>query len=131
MIAYLRSDGGGGNIAPECLQAKTADDAFTGAKAAGDIDAMTATLIYRALERNTGAVGQRSDACTSFTPTKCVASFSRGLGDTIWLNYCCALHSPEVAALKQHQDRAGDGAAAENKEITLELARQIASIGGG
>lgn len=42
---------------PECLQQNTADLAFTNAKAAGNVTLMTAALIYRALERNTGAVG--------------------------------------------------------------------------
>ena len=47
------------------MQQATADQAFTNAKAAGDIDGMTAALVYRALERNTGSVGQTSDQCTS------------------------------------------------------------------
>lgn len=68
---------------------------------------MVNALIFRALERNTLGVGLRSEACTGF-------------------NFA----NPEVAAVQQHQDAAADGAAAENKEITLELARQIASIGG-
>lgn len=42
---------------PDCLQQNTADLAFTNAKAAGNVTLMTAALIYRALERNTGAVG--------------------------------------------------------------------------
>ena len=38
--------------------------------------------------------------------------------------------SPEIAAITQHQDPASEGAAATNKAITLELAKQIASVGG-
>lgn len=68
---------------------------------------MTAALIYRALERNTGAVGQASVLCTSIKAV-----------------------NPEIAALTQHQDPASSGAAATNKAITLELAKQIASVGG-
>jgi hypothetical protein len=68
---------------------------------------MTAALIYRALERNTKGVGQTSNPCTTIKPT-----------------------NPEIAALKQHQDPASQGAAEGNKATTLELARQIAAIGG-
>ncbi|KAF7796264.1 hypothetical protein EIP86_007438 [Pleurotus ostreatoroseus] len=90
----------------DCLQQATADQAFTNAKAAGDIEGMTNALIFRALERNTGAVGQASVLCTE-TPV-----------------------NPEIAALSQHQDPASTNAAATNKAIALELAKQIASIGG-
>lgn len=45
------------------MQQATADQAFTNAKAARDIVGMTAALVYRALERNTGAVGQASVPC--------------------------------------------------------------------
>lgn len=68
---------------------------------------MTAALVYRTLERNTGSVGTASAQCTS---VKAV--------------------NPEIAALQQHQDPASPGAAAINKKIALELATQIASIGG-
>lgn len=91
----------------ECLQTSTADQAFTNAKAAADVPGMTAALIYRALERNTGKVGLQSNACTSVVPV-----------------------NAEIAALSQHQDPASAGAAATNKAITLALAQQIASIGG-
>lgn len=64
-------------------------------------------MVYRTLERNTGAVGKASVLCTS---VKAV--------------------NPEIAALQQHQDPASPGAAATNKQIALELAKQIASIGG-
>ncbi|KAF2260768.1 hypothetical protein CC78DRAFT_536160 [Lojkania enalia] len=99
---------GAGNIADaDCLQQATADQAFTNAKEIGDIDLMTNALIFRALERNTGEVGLVSVPCESIQAV-----------------------NPEIAALQQHQDPASDGAAELNKEITLELARQIASIGG-
>ncbi|KAF2495537.1 hypothetical protein BU16DRAFT_461264 [Lophium mytilinum] len=91
----------------DCLQQATADQAFTNAKAAGDVQGMTDALIYRGLERNTGSVGLASVLCTS---VKAV--------------------NPEIAAISQHQDPASTGAAATNKAITLEIAKQIASIGG-
>jgi hypothetical protein len=68
---------------------------------------MTGALIYRALERNTGKVGLASVLCTAIKAK-----------------------NPEIAAISQHQDPASSGAAATNKAITLELAKQIASIGG-
>lgn len=67
---------------------------------------MTNALIFRAIERNTGKVGLASATCTQ-TAT-----------------------NPEIAALSQHQDPASTNAAATNKAITLELAKQIAAIGG-
>ncbi|PVF95212.1 hypothetical protein CPB86DRAFT_602224 [Serendipita vermifera] len=108
LLGNAAASTGKGNIEdPDCLQTATADQAFTNAKAAGDVAGMTAALQYRALERNTGAVGQASVLCTSFTPV-----------------------NPEIAALSQHQDPASDNAAAVNKAIVLELAKQIFSIGG-
>lgn len=68
---------------------------------------MTNALIFRALERNTGQVGLASVACESIQAV-----------------------NPEIAALQQHQDPAGEGAQDLNKEIAAELARQIASVGG-
>ncbi|CBY02317.1 hypothetical protein IAQ61_006902 [Plenodomus lingam] len=94
-------------ISTDCLQQATADQAFTNAKAAGDVDGMTNALIYRALERNTGSVGLASVPCTSIEAV-----------------------NPEIAALQQHQDPASDGAKELNKEIASELARQISAIGG-
>ena len=47
---------------------RSSDQAFTNAKAANDIAGMTAALVFRAIERNSGAVGATSEACTSFTP---------------------------------------------------------------
>lgn len=63
-----------------CLHQATADQAFTNAKAAGDVDGMTNALIYAALERNTGKVGLASVLCTAIKAT-----------------------NPEIAAISQHQ----------------------------
>ncbi|KAI1793302.1 hypothetical protein LXA43DRAFT_885996 [Ganoderma leucocontextum] len=90
----------------DCLQQAVADQAFTNAKAAGDTAGMVNALLFRALERNTGQVGLASVLCNE-TAT-----------------------NPEVAAIQQHQDAASSGAAATNKAIVLELAKQIATIGG-
>jgi hypothetical protein len=92
---------------PECLQQNLADLAFTNAKAAGNVTLMTGALIYRALERNTAAVGLQSNACTSTTAA-----------------------NSEIAAISQHQDPASTNASAINKAVVLTLAQQIASIGG-
>ncbi|CAE6429545.1 unnamed protein product [Rhizoctonia solani] len=108
LLGNAAAAAGAGKITDlDCLQTATADRAFTNAKTAGDIAGMTAALQYRALERNTGKVGLESVQCTSFKPV-----------------------NPEVAAITQHQDPAASGAAAKNKAIVLELAKQIASIGG-
>jgi len=90
-----------------CLQQATADQAFSNAKAAGDVQGQVDALIYRALERNSGQVGLVTDACTSIQAV-----------------------NPEIAAIQQHQDPASENAAAVNKAITLELAKQIQKVGG-
>ncbi|RKF74747.1 hypothetical protein GcM1_238138 [Golovinomyces cichoracearum] len=98
---------GAGNIKdPACLQQSVADQAFTNAKKTNDIDAMTNAVLFRALERNSGAVGKESGACT--TKAK----------------------NPEIAAVSQHQDPASPDAAEKNKKVVLEAAKQIASFGG-
>lgn len=89
----------------DCLQQRVADQAFTNAKAANDVEGMTNALIFRALERNTGSVGLASVLCNE------------------------TAKNPEIAALQQHQDPASNRAAALNKQITLDLAAQLASIG--
>ncbi|KAI0050427.1 hypothetical protein FA95DRAFT_1487348 [Auriscalpium vulgare] len=91
----------------ECLQQATADQAFTNAKAKGDVQGQVDALTYRALERNTAKIGQASNLCTSIKAV-----------------------NPEIAAIQQHQDPASAGAAAHNKAVTLELAKQIAAVGG-
>ncbi|KAL6245614.1 hypothetical protein RBB50_007613 [Rhinocladiella similis] len=88
-----------------CLQQETADTAFTNAKAAGDLAGMAAALVYRAVERNTGKVGQTSAICTQTAA------------------------NPEIAAVTQHQDPASAGAADTNKGIAIALAQQLAGIG--
>jgi len=92
---------------PDCLQQAIADQAFTNSKAAGDVQSQVDALIFRALERNSGSVGAVSNQCTSIQAV-----------------------NPEIAAIQQHQDPASDNAAAVNKAIVLELAKQIASVGG-
>ncbi|KAK1640774.1 hypothetical protein BDP81DRAFT_510131 [Colletotrichum phormii] len=89
----------------DCLHQTTADSAYTTAKAAGDVDGMASALVFRAVERNTGKVGLKSVLCDETAA------------------------NPEIAALSQHQDPASDGAAEENKAITLELAKQLSAIG--
>ncbi|KAL5400898.1 hypothetical protein PMIN03_012000, partial [Paraphaeosphaeria minitans] len=105
--AKAAAEGAGSISDPDCLQQATADQAFTNAKAAGDVNGMTFALIFRALERNTGSVGLASVPCSSIKAV-----------------------NPEIAALQQHQDPASDGAAALNKQIATELAAQISAIGG-
>lgn len=108
LLGAAAAQSGAGTIADaDCLQQATADQAFTNAKAAGDVDGMTSALIFRALERNTGSVGLASVACTSLQAV-----------------------NPEIAVLQQHQDPASEGAQALNKQIAEELARQIAAVGG-
>ncbi|KAJ4347219.1 uncharacterized protein N0V89_011158 [Didymosphaeria variabile] len=108
LLGAAAAAAGAGSIAdPDCLQQATADQAFTNAKAAGDVNGMTFALIFRALERNTGSVGLASVPCTSIQAV-----------------------NPEIAALQQHQDPASDGAAALNKQIAQDLAAQIGAIGG-
>ncbi|KAF7975603.1 hypothetical protein HWV62_9177 [Athelia sp. TMB] len=108
LLGDAAAAGGLGKITnADCLQQATADQAFTNAKAAGDVAGQVAALQFRALERNTGKVGLASVACTAITAV-----------------------NPEIAAISQHQDPASTGAAAINKAIVLELAKQIAAVGG-
>ncbi|KAF8895445.1 hypothetical protein BD779DRAFT_1499601, partial [Infundibulicybe gibba] len=108
LLGNAAAAGGAGKITDAtCLQQATADQAFTNAKAAGDIKGQVDALIYRALERNSGQVGLVTAPCTSIKAA-----------------------NPEVAAIQQHQDPASTNAASVNKAITLELAKQIAAVGG-
>ncbi|KAJ3573210.1 hypothetical protein NP233_g2574 [Leucocoprinus birnbaumii] len=108
LLGNAAAAAGAGKITDlDCLQQATADQAFTNAKQAGDVDGQVAALIYRALERNTGKVGLASVACTSIQAV-----------------------NPEIAAIQQHQDPASDNAASINKQIVLNLAQQIAAVGG-
>ncbi|KAJ4327249.1 hypothetical protein N0V84_002379 [Fusarium piperis] len=88
-----------------CLKQETADQAFTNAKAAGDLRGMAGALLFQAIERNTAGVGVASKLCTEQAV------------------------NPEIGALTQHQDAASENAGALNKAITLELAKQLAGIG--
>ncbi|EPE06325.1 hypothetical protein F503_02453 [Ophiostoma piceae UAMH 11346] len=89
----------------DCLQQIIADQVFTNAKAASDVTGMANAIIFRALERNTGSVGLASVLCNQTAV------------------------NPEIAAITQHQDPASS-AASGNKDIALNVAKQIASIGG-
>ncbi|KAH0443892.1 hypothetical protein CcaCcLH18_00718 [Colletotrichum camelliae] len=106
LLGNAAAQAGAGDVTNlDCLHQATADSAFTAAKAANDVDGMASALVFRAVERNTGSVGLKSVLCDE------------------------TAENPEIAALTQHQDPASDGAAAANKEITLELARQLAAVG--
>ncbi|KAF7365278.1 hypothetical protein MVEN_00399600 [Mycena venus] len=108
LLGNAAAAGGLGKLTDaNCLQQATADQAFTNAKAAGDVDGQVNALIYRALERNSGTVGGTTTPCTTLKAV-----------------------NPEIAAIQQHQDPASTNAAAVNKAIVLELAKQIASVGG-
>ncbi|KAJ7626674.1 hypothetical protein DFH06DRAFT_1273081 [Mycena polygramma] len=108
LLGNAAAAGGLGKISDaNCLQQATADQAFTNAKAAGDVAGQVSALIYRALERNSGSVGATTTPCTTITAV-----------------------NPEIAAIQQHQDPASTNAAAVNKAIVLELAKQIAAVGG-
>lgn len=106
LLGNAAAAGGAGAVTNlDCLQQETADQAFTNAKAAGDIRGMAGALMYRANERNTGKVGLASVICTETAV------------------------NPEIAAVSQHQDPASANAAATNKAIVLALAKQLAAIG--
>lgn len=106
LLGNAAAAGGAGSVTNlDCLKQETADQAFTNAKAAGDIRLMAGVLVYQALERNTGKVGLASVTCTEQAV------------------------NPEIQAVKPHQDPASAGAASINKGITLELAKQLKAIG--
>lgn len=106
LLGNAAAAGGAGSVTNlDCLQQETADQAFTNAKAAGDVVGMAGALVYRALERNTGSVGLASVLCTETAANS------------------------EIAAISQHQDPASTNAAATNKGIALALAQQLAGIG--
>jgi hypothetical protein len=89
----------------DCLQQIVADQVFTNALAAGDVVGQANAIVYRALERNTGSVGLASVLCNQ------------------------TAQNAQIAAITQHQDPAST-AASGNKQIELNVAQQIASIGG-
>jgi hypothetical protein len=88
----------------DCLQQIVADQAFTNAKAAGDLNGQINAILFRALERNTGSVGLASVTCNE-TAT-----------------------NPEIASIQQHQDPASPEAS-QNADIELAVAKSLASIG--
>jgi hypothetical protein len=88
----------------DCLQQIVADQAFTNAKEAGDLDAMANAILFRALEKNTLTVGEASPLCNE------------------------AAVNPEIAAIQQHQDPASPEASG-NAAIEIAVAIQLASIG--
>ncbi|KAJ7763066.1 hypothetical protein B0H16DRAFT_1883924 [Mycena metata] len=110
-----------------CLQQATADQAFTNAKAAGDVQGMSDALTFRALERNTGTVGGASAPCTSI---KAVNPEIAAIQQHQASLYILDVALPCLFAFDSFQDPASPNAAAVNKAIVLELAKQIASIGG-
>lgn len=106
LLGDAAAAGGAGTITNlECLHQATADQAFTNAKAAGNVTGQADALMYAALERNTGKVGLASASCNETAV------------------------NPEIQAVKQHQDPASANAASINKAIVLALAQQLASIG--
>ncbi len=88
----------------DCLQQIVADQVFTNALASGDVNGQANAIIYRALERNTGSVGLASVLCNE------------------------TAQNAEIAAITQHQDPASPQASG-NKQIALNVAKQLASIG--
>jgi hypothetical protein len=81
LLGNAAAAGGLGKLTDaNCLQQATADQAFTNAKAAGDVDGQVSALIFRTLERNSGTVGGTTTPCTSLKAV-----------------------NPEIAAIQQHQ----------------------------
>ncbi|KAF4633194.1 hypothetical protein G7Y89_g4925 [Cudoniella acicularis] len=106
LLGNAAAAAGAGSITNlDCLHQATADQAFTNAKAAGNVTGQSDALLYAALERNTGSVGLKSVLCNETAV------------------------NPEIQAIQQHQDPASTGAAATNKAIVLALAQQLQSIG--
>lgn len=106
LLGNAAAAAGAGSITNlDCLHQATADQAFTNAKAAGNVTGESDALMYAALERNTGGVGVASIICNETAV------------------------NPEIEAVQQHQDPASTGAAAHNKAVVLALAQQLAAIG--
>ncbi|KEZ41404.1 hypothetical protein SAPIO_CDS7530 [Scedosporium apiospermum] len=107
--AAAAADGAGDVTNLDCLQQIIADEAFTNALALDDenerITGLANALLYRALEKNTGSVGLASVDCNE------------------------TANNAEIAAISQHQDPASDNAQQINKDIVLNLAVQLASVG--
>lgn len=106
MLGNAAAAEGAGDVTNlDCLKQETADQAFTNAKAEADLRGMAGALLMQAIERNTASVGVESVLCDE------------------------PAQNAEIGALTQHQDAASEGAGPLNKAITLELARQLATIG--
>lgn len=106
LLGNAAAAAGAGSITNlDCLHQATADQAFTNAKAAGNVTGQSDALLYAALERNTGSVGLASNLCNETAV------------------------NPEIQAIQAHQDPASPNAAAINKGIVLALAQQLQSIG--
>lgn len=89
----------------KCLQQDLADAAMTIAKSRGDKKLMGDAILFRAIERNTPAVGQASKLC-----------------DHVPVNR-------ELENVLQHQDPSSPGAAEHNKKVELEVAHQLSKLG--
>ncbi|EAA33113.1 hypothetical protein GE21DRAFT_5625 [Neurospora crassa] len=89
----------------DCLQQIVADQAFTNAKAAGDLDGQVNAVLFRALERETSQVGQASAICDE------------------------TAKNPEIAVVHQHQDPASAEGQAKNKDIELVVAKVLKGLG--
>ncbi|KAK5653916.1 hypothetical protein OQA88_7841 [Cercophora sp. LCS_1] len=96
---------GAPNVADlDCLQQIIADQAFTNAKAIGDINLQVNAILFRALEKNTLSVGLASPLCTQVAV------------------------NPEIAAIQQHQDPASPEAVV-NRDIEIAVAIQLVLLG--
>lgn len=94
-----------GDVA-ECVQQEIADLAITRVKAGeAPKSCLALAMMYRTLERNTNAVGEKSLECPR--PPK----------------------NQELATLKQHQDPAATGQPEINRQVEINLAKALASIG--
>ncbi|KAK3487602.1 uncharacterized protein B0T23DRAFT_210089 [Neurospora hispaniola] len=89
----------------DCLQQIVADQAFTNAKAAGDLDGQVNAVLFRALERETSQVGLASAICDE------------------------TAKNPEIAVVHQHQDPASAEGQAKNKDIELVVAKVLKGLG--
>ncbi|EGZ73052.1 hypothetical protein NEUTE2DRAFT_85766 [Neurospora tetrasperma FGSC 2509] len=89
----------------DCLQQIVADQAFTNAKAAGDLDGQVNAVLFRALERETSQVGLASAICDE------------------------TAKNPEIAVVHQHQDPASAEGKAKNKDIELVVAKVLKGLG--
>ncbi|KAJ1565525.1 hypothetical protein HK096_002295 [Nowakowskiella sp. JEL0078] len=95
---------------PNCLQQNIADQSITNCKAGKTAGFSAAQCIatavkFRALERNSGSVGAVSASCTTAPTNK------------------------ELSTIKQHQDPASTGAATNNGDVEIAVAKVLLSLG--